>query len=75
MIEKDTIENKTDLFNQQLDNINDTTGHNIPCFGNVQLTAEEKDLLSLGPDFMVLDQISKLDLEIEIQTSDQIWMG
>ena len=41
----------------------------IPTFGDVTLTKEEKQLLILGPDFMVTDRLSLQELEIEIQIS------
>ena len=63
--------NETQEFNAKIDNDsgNETDDDDdcIPCYGNVELTSDEIELLKLGPDFMLTEKLSLRYLEIESQ--------
>ena len=73
--DKDTILQKLETLNNNMDNDSGTETDNednndvVPCYGNVELTPEELKLLQLGLDYMLNEQLSLCDLEIESQIS------
>ena len=59
------LNRKKDVNNDLDSEITNEIVNEVVVFGDVNLTPEERDLLKLGPGFMVVNVLSELDMRVE----------